>query len=189
MKIKILLAYLEKLLYLCAVGCRLTIGEIRRKSTSAVPRWGAALMLGEIAPRVRPDGCKLGIGSAEHRTPLLDDIQRNERCFEPECNFGKWMKMGCRNMILTQWTKKKCTRPIRVSRLVSRCYLSREWTDSYFLLRIKAKASLYPKHIYFNDLKYFGWQLIIIVQEVQFTNEYKPQNNARILLNHEVWYK
>lgn len=37
-------------------------------------------MLGEIAPRVRPDGCKLGIGSAEHRTPLLDDIQRNERC-------------------------------------------------------------------------------------------------------------
>lgn len=37
-------------------------------------------MLGEIAPRVRQDGCKLGIGSAEHRTPLLDDIQHNERC-------------------------------------------------------------------------------------------------------------
>ena len=58
----------------------------------------------------------------------------------------------------------------------------------YLVLCINSKASLYPKHIYFNDLKYFGWQLIIIVQEVQFTNEYKPQNNARILLNHEVWY-
>ena len=37
-------------------------------------------LLGEIAPRVGPEGCKLGIGSAEHRTPLLDDIQPNERC-------------------------------------------------------------------------------------------------------------
>jgi hypothetical protein len=37
-------------------------------------------MLGEIAPRVRPEWCNLGIGSAEHRTPLSDDIQLNERC-------------------------------------------------------------------------------------------------------------
>lgn len=38
-------------------------------------------MLGEIAPRVRPEGGNLGIGRAEHRTPLLDDIQLNERCY------------------------------------------------------------------------------------------------------------
>ena len=47
-------------------------------------------MLGEIAPRVGQEGCNLGIGSAEHRTPLLDDIQLNERCFiNPEYNFWK----------------------------------------------------------------------------------------------------
>ena len=38
-------------------------------------------MLGEIVPSVRPEGGNLGIGRAEHRTPLLDDIQLNERCY------------------------------------------------------------------------------------------------------------
>ena len=38
-------------------------------------------MLGEIAPRVGPEGCNLIFRKNEHRTPLLDTIQPNERCY------------------------------------------------------------------------------------------------------------
>jgi len=54
---------------------------------------------GEFGVEMEPDSILqngrsfFGIGGAEHRTPLLDGIQPNERYFEPECNFGKWTKV------------------------------------------------------------------------------------------------
>ena len=68
-KIKILLAYLEKILYLWAEG------KVRgyKKTRS----W---------------KGRAQDTYTAEYRrkqNTLLDDIQLNERCFGPECNFGK----------------------------------------------------------------------------------------------------
>lgn len=79
-------------------------------------------MLGEIAPRIEPEGGNLGIESAEHRTPLLDDIQPNERCFNQNRISGneRTDAMDKAMPIDNRWNTKKnttlCRRGVKLNR-------------------------------------------------------------------------